>query len=157
MGLEVVPLLGESEREYEEVSLMFKEMYEFMKEMDLTLDLSVSGDKTWINSIRHSLDKLNMVFVAKDAEQLIGFAAGSIRLSPAFLGSKKIGYISHVYVRPKFRKSMIGKQLATELEKWLLGKNVDHIELEVLVKNEKALNFWQQLGYVVDNIRLVKK
>jgi ribosomal protein S18 acetylase RimI-like enzyme len=88
---------------------------------------------------------------------IVGFAAGNIRILPNYLGNKKVGYISHVYVSDEFKKQNIGKKLVLELENWFDEKAVAYIELEVLIDNEAAHKFWEKLGFITDNIRKIKK
>ena len=146
----------ESPNVYEALGLLFKEMYDFMRELGLSNDLTEGGEKIWVNSLKPSLSKLNAVFVAFYKGEMIGFAAGNVRISPAFLGSKKNGYVSHVYVRSTHRRSSIGKQLVDNLESWLYSKAVDGIFLEVLGNNQNAIEFWESRGYALDSTNYFK-
>lgn len=147
----------EDEKIYKRVAFLFSQMYNFMNHLGLIQRLAPNGEEAWMNTIRKSLGKLNSIYVAFDDDEIVGFAAGNIRLSPNYLGSKKIGYISHVFVDPDYRKKRIGVELVSELEKWFEEKNVAHIELEVLSKNESAYKFWERSGFVMDNFRMLKK
>jgi len=138
------------------VSELFYDMYEFMSKKGLNLKLSENGKYLWIKSIRGLLGKLNMVYMAIINDEIIGFCAGNIRLSPAFLGNKKIGYISHVYVKQKYRKNKVGVILVNHIEQWFKEKKVDFIELEVLNQNASAIKFWSSLNYSIDYIKMIK-
>jgi len=157
MSISYRPLTStEPEYVYEYVAALFAEMYKYMDNKDLKITLCKNGEKIWINSIKHSLGKLNMVFIATDKSKIIGFAAGNIRLGPSFLGNVKIGYISHVFVLPKYRGSKVGNMLSANLISWFKNKKVNLVELEVLNKNTTALNFWEKLGFEVDNVSMKK-
>lgn len=147
----------EAEPVYGKVSELFAEMYSFMNEMDLVLTLSPNGEKLWIQSIKASLGKLNKVYVAIIKDEIIGFAAGNIRLAPHYLGGRTLGYISHLYVQKEYRKLHVGHNLGLELISWFEQRNVAHVELEVLAQNAGALAFWNKLGFSIDNIRMHKK
>lgn len=158
MGISVRSLTpNEDEEYYQRTAYLFSRMYEFMNDLGLVQQLVPNGEDIWMNTIRKSLGKLNNITVAIEDGQIIAFAAGNIRLLPNYLGSKKVGYISHVFVDPEFRKRMIGKELVQELETWFEEKNVSHIELEVLSKNKAAFNFWEKFGFEMDNFRMIKK
>lgn len=148
---------NEDEEIYQRTAFLFSRMYEFMNDLGLVQQLVPTGEEIWMNTIKKSLGKLNNIVVAIEDDVIIGFAAGNIRLLPNYLGSKKVGYISHVFVDPEFRKKMVGIELVKELESWFNEKNVAQIELEVLSKNKNALDFWERSGYVIDNFRMLKK
>lgn len=146
----------EDEENYKRVALLFSQMYDFMNSLGLDQHLVPNGEELWINTIRKSLGKLNSIYVAIYDYEIVGFAAGNIRLLPNYMGSKKVGYISHVYIDPEYRKKMIGHELVMELEKWFKKKEVAQIVLEVLSKNESAYKFWERSGFVMDNFRMLK-
>jgi ribosomal protein S18 acetylase RimI-like enzyme len=87
----------------------------------------------------------------------VGFAAGNIRLLPNYLGNKKVGYISHVFVTDNYKKQKIGNKLLAELENYFAEKTVKIIELEVLIENNSARKFWEKMGYISDNLRMIKE
>lgn len=142
---------------YNRVAYLFSEMYKYMDTKGLVYKLTNNGEFLWINTIKKSLGKLNMIAVATHEETIVGFAAGNIRLLPNYLGNTKVGYISHVFVIDSYKKKNIGRKLVSELENWFADKSVNTIELEVLVNNNSALQFWETLGYKSDNLRMVKE
>lgn len=77
----------------------------------------------------------------------VGFGAGLIRFAPDYLGSQKVGYISHVYVAPGNRCGGIGRALVLTLERFFECRGVSSIELQVLAGNPVAHAFWRSLGY----------
>jgi ribosomal protein S18 acetylase RimI-like enzyme len=148
---------SEDDALYDRVAYLFSEMYKYMNTKGLVYKLTNNGEFLWINTIKKSLGKLNMITVATHEEAIVGFAAGNIRLLPNYLGNKKVGYISHVFVIDSYKKKNIGRKLVSELENWFADKSVNTIELEVLVNNNSALQFWESLGYKSDNLRMVKE
>lgn len=157
MEIEIKPLSPDDpDRVYKRVGEMFVDLYDIMVKKGLTYYLAENGEKIWLNSIKPSLGKLNIVFLAYDGDKIVGFISGNIKLSPAFLGSEKIGYVSLLYTDSKYRKSKIGQLLFSELENWFWEKEVRRIELEALSGNEAGLNICLKLGYKVDIIRMYK-
>jgi ribosomal protein S18 acetylase RimI-like enzyme len=148
---------SEDDALYDRVAYLFSEMYKYMNTKGLVYKLTNNGEFLWINTIKKSLGKLNMITVATHEEAIVGFAAGNIRLLPNYLGNIKVGYISHVFVIDSYKKKNIGRKLVSELENWFADKSVNTIELEVLVNNNSALQFWESLGYKSDNLRMVKE
>jgi ribosomal protein S18 acetylase RimI-like enzyme len=132
-------------------------MYKYMETKGLVHKLADNGEFQWINTIKKSLGKLNMVVIATYEETIVGFAAGNIRLLPNYLGNKKVGYISHVFVIDSYKNQHIGQKLVTELENCFVEKSVKMIELEVLIGNNSAIQFWEKMGFYSDNLRMIKK
>jgi len=146
----------DNQETFDEIARLFKDMYAFMAEKGLHISLATNGENLWLNSIKKTLNKLNVIYYAVIDNQIVGFSAGNIRLMPAFLGSKKIGFISHVYVTPETREKGTGINLASSLEAWFHNQHVDGIELEVLHLNEGAVKFWQKMGYTHDLLKMIK-
>lgn len=158
MKVEIRPMTNdEPEYVYKKVGEMFTDLYQIMGGTGLTFSLAKNGETIWLNSIKSSLGKLNMVFIAFDGDKIIGFISGNIRLSPAFEGNKKIGYASNLFIEQEYRKSKIGHLLFDKLEEWFREKQVDRMEAVALNNNKPGLNFCLKLGYKVDLIRMYKK
>jgi len=148
---------SEDDNIYNRVAYLFSEMYKYMDTKGLVHKLADNGEFLWINTIKKSLGKLNMIVIATDEETIVGFAAGNIRLLPNYLGNKKVGYISHVFVIDSYKKQHIGKKLVTELENFFIEKSVNIIELEVLIDNNSARHFWEKMEFYSDNLRMIKE
>ena len=158
MEINIRPLSSsEDDNTYNRVAYLFSEMYKYMGTIGLVHKLTDNGEFLWINTIKKSLEKLNMIVIATHEETIIGFAAGNIRLLPNYIGNKKVGYISHVYVSDEYKKLNIGKKLVEELENCFVEKSVKTIELEVLIENISARKFWEKMGYKSDNLRMIKE
>lgn len=132
---------------WEEVEKLFKEMYQFMTDHGLQLPLSENGPAQWIGSVKKGLGRFGIVFVCVDEGEITGFSHGSIRLSPDYLGNKKMGVITHVHVKDEHRKKRSGAALVKALEEWFAKQQVHSIELQVLSANNSAISFWEKLGY----------
>jgi len=157
MKIEIRPLTAkEDEMIYNQLSQLFLEMYTFLKELGLTQNLAPNGEVTWLNSIKRFLGKINVVYIAMNGDKIIGFSSGNIRLNPSFLGSQKIGYISHIYITPLYRNINLGNLLFLEVEDWLIENKVNQMELEVLIKNEGAMKFWSKMGYRTEYVKMTK-
>jgi len=157
MEIDIRPLSSsEDNNTYNRVAYLFSEMYKYMDSIGLNNKLTNNGEFLWINTIKKSLGKLNMVVIATHEDTIVGFAAGNIRLLPNYLGNKKVGYISHVFVTDNYKKKKIGIRLLAELENYFAEKTVKTIELEVLIENKSACKFWEKMGYISDNLRMKK-
>ena len=157
MKIDIRPLTAkEDDVIYNQLTQLFLEMYTFLKEIGLTQNLAPNGELIWLNSVKKFLDKLNVVYIAMNGNKIIGFSTGNIRLNPSFLGSQKIGYLSHVYITPLYRNMNLGSLLSLEVENWLIKNKVNQIDLEVLIENEGGMKFWSKLGYTAEYVMMTK-
>lgn len=131
----------------EQTETLFKRLYEYMAGKGLFLPLVPGGEKMWLHSLLPTLSKFGVVWLALDGDEVIGFAQGTVKLLPNYLGGGRVGMISHVYVDPEVRSYGIGSKLVERVENWFIMKKVDSIELQVLYRNECGRSFWEKLGY----------
>ena len=129
------------------VEKLFIEMYDFMKQHGLILDLATDGSHKWIETVKKSLGRFGVLFICTLNEEDIGFAHGSIRLTPDYLGNRKTGVITHIHLVDKFRGQGAGIALVKSLEQWFSDQKVHSVELQVLSENHPAIGFWKKLGY----------
>jgi GNAT superfamily N-acetyltransferase len=130
-----------------DVQSMFAEMYKDMLGHGLLLELTEDGSEKWLASVTKSLGRFGILLLCFDETDGLGFAHGSIRLTPDYLGNKKVGVINHVFVREKGRGAGAGETMVKTLEQWFKSKDVHSVELQVLAENTPAIGFWQKLGY----------
>lgn len=141
-------LIQKDDPAFEAVERLFEEMYAYMREHGLMMDLADDGTARWIRGVKNALGRFASLQLCLAGGEVVGFAHGSIKLAPDYLGSHKLGLVSHVYVQPAFRRSGAGRALVTELENWFREQGVKAIELQVLSPNAAAAEFWECLGYV---------
>lgn len=134
------PVMGQVEN-------LFKEMYAYMQDHGLMLELDKDGPEKWIGSVKRTLKRFATLQVAYHDDEAIGFAHGALGMAPDYLGSKKIGVVTHIYVKPAYRSRKIATGLLEGLEQWFRDQQVHSIELQVLSRNLEAMNFWRKMGY----------
>jgi ribosomal protein S18 acetylase RimI-like enzyme len=142
---------------FRQVEVLFQQMYNYMYNHHLLLPLSENGAELWTKQIQKSVGRLQALVIAQDANSIIGFGVGAIRLTPDYLGNKKIGFITHIFITPEKRIHGIGKKIVNKLEEWFLENTVDSIELEVLMGNDSGIEFWKKLGYQGNLIKMRRK
>jgi len=87
-----------------------------------------------------------LAVVARDGDQIIGYAIGRITMLPSFFAHRRRGYIHDVYVRDVYRRQGVGRRLVEEILAWLRRKGVTLVELTVASNND-AVRFWERLGF----------
>jgi GNAT superfamily N-acetyltransferase len=141
----------------EAVGHLFTMMYEEMERHGLMVPLRGGGAGIWLKGIAPALGKLSLLVAAIDGEKVTGFAHGSLKFTPDYLGNKLVGAVTHIYVLPEFRSRGIARKMLDELESWFKGKGVHSIELQVVNRNEGAHKFWEACGYTTELKQFRKK
>jgi GNAT superfamily N-acetyltransferase len=129
------------------VEKLFQAMYEYMGKHGLIIGLAADGANAWIKGAKKGLGRFGVIFIASLGDDIIGFAHGSIRLTPDYLGNRKVGVITHIFVEGANRNKGIGEKLVRKLEDWFKKQEVDSVELQVLSANQTGIRFWEWLGY----------
>ncbi len=97
-----------------------------------TAEFADSGTMTWL------LERIETA-----ARRLFNFIFRRPRPNVEATG----GYIAGVFVRDHLRRSGIGKSLVIAAEDWLRARGIQTCDLQVLITNQLALEFWEDLGY----------
>ena len=140
----------------DEVEILFRELYRHMRDTGMLLPFARDGGTRWRVSTEKTLGRFSRLMVALQDDRVVGFAHGTIRFAPDFLGGKKVGYIPHVYVAASVRSKGIGALMIRELEEWFRQQDVHSFELQVLCENTAGIAFWQRLGYKKELLQMRK-
>jgi len=82
--------------------------------------------------------------VAAIGSKIIGFIIG------AEISSTKVRILM-ISVSKNYRRKKIGKTLLEKIEKIILNKGINEIDLEVRTRNTSAIKFYQKNGYVIED------
>ena len=96
-----------------------------------------------------------LVLVALDEGRVVGYSSSEIRGRRYKPG--KWGAVYDVAVTARYRRRGIGGEILREILKWFQSRNIDHVELEVLAKNQVAYSFWKKHGFTDYRHRLFKQ
>ena len=66
------------------------------------------------------------------------------------------GYISSIYVKPKYRGQGIGTALIGQVESWAKAKGAKSIKLDVSRVNESAISTYEKSGFVTTRYQMDK-
>ena len=142
---------------FQQVEVLFKQLYDVMREQGLRSNLQTIGSEIWLRQLKKTSGRFHALVIAEELGNVIGFGVGAIRLAPTYLEIKKVGLITHINITPEKRRNGVGRQIVNELEIWFSKNKVDSIELEALVNNESGVRFWEMLGYKKNLIKMQKK
>lgn len=102
---------------------------------------------------RAASDPTEMMLVLEQDGELCGFIWGSLM---ATLVDSRVGYIKNVYVAPHLRGSGQARRLMQAIEDWLWAQGAEKVMLDASVVNERAVSFYEKVGYDVERVRMVK-
>ncbi|MDX1958971.1 MAG: GNAT family N-acetyltransferase [Leptospiraceae bacterium] len=126
------------EEDIEDIFQMICELAEFEK---LTHLVEITKEKLKKDLITDS--SIQALVAIQDSER-VGYAIYFYNYS-TFLGKKGI-YLEDLYVRPKFRKLGIGKNLLLKLIEQAKNEDLGRVEWSVLDWNKSAIDFYVSLG-----------
>ena len=89
-----------------------------------------------------------ILLIAEVDNQSVGFILGQIT-SPflPFSKIKKIGEIAICWVNADFQGQGIAAKLVEATEAWFIKQGIKYVELQYIVGNTKAENFWSKQQY----------
>lgn len=126
---------------------LFKNYYAYFESLGVRLPLASNGGQLWMEAAMQSLGRLSVLPLALAGEKVVGFAQGTVKLLPDYLGAHKVGVVQHVYVTEAYQRQGIAEKLVKALQSWFDEKQVQSVELQVIAGNDKAMAFWKKLGF----------
>ncbi len=139
-----------------QIEPLFVKFYKYMEGTGLNFPLPSGGEKIWLDAIKKTLNRFSKLIVATQDDKVIGFIHGIVRLTPAYLGSKKVGFMNGMYVSPEYRSKGIASRMAKKLEAWYVEEKVHSIEGEVLIQSEGVVKFWRKQEFEQKIVKIQK-
>ena len=108
----------------------------------------------WITESIEQHGKKTMVFVAETEQgERLGFA--TVSHSTHFTGEGQ-AYIGELATSEEAEKRGVGKSLAQACEQWAREQGYRILSLATGAANERALGFYRHMGYLDEDVTLVK-
>jgi ribosomal protein S18 acetylase RimI-like enzyme len=103
----------------------------------------------------HVRSRNKITIVAEYNAKIVGYLLGSKDSRPPVFKTKYLGFVSDIAVTNGMRNKGIGSALINEFMLWAKDHGLDYFVLQVEVKNEVGLKFYDKLGF--DTIMHVRK
>ena len=87
------------------------------------------------------------ILVAEGGGEIIGRIVGVIIKPSPYARPERIGNIDEAYIKEKYRRMGIGKELFDRLLKWFKERGIKRLELSVDARNEIGVNAWRKFGF----------
>lgn len=101
--------------------------------------------------------KNGMVFVAETNQVSIGYSLVLIKDNVRVYHISKIGYISDLFVKKKYRSGGISSKFKYEAIKWFRKKGIKHISIAVHKENKLAYSIYKNWGFIDYHVELRRK
>lgn len=96
---------------------------------------------------KHIYSKNGMVHIAEVDKKPVGYSIIFIKHNFPFFYLKKIGYISEIFVKKKYRGKDISSRLKDEAIKWFKEKGIMYISIAVYDDNRMAHEIYKKWGF----------
>ncbi len=96
------------------------------------------------------------ILVAKDNEEIVGFALLRVNQSPGYpsIQNRVYTYIDDIGIAKKVQGKGIGRKLFAACKKWAQERQSEQLELTVWEFNQKAISFYESLGMETINRKM---
>ncbi|WP_440135050.1 N-acetyltransferase family protein [Chitinophaga sancti] len=130
------------EKDFPAIFLLIREFASFQQ----------SSDKVSITPAQMAADKdLFQAFVAESNGVIVGFATF---FWSYYSWSGKALYLDDLYLQPGYRKQGIGKALLQAVIELARSRNCKKVRWQVSNWNRNAIEFYQKMGAVVDDVEI---
>ena len=133
-----------------DVDALLDRIREFLEEQT-RLEIAFTPRPGWQAGCRTLIEKVTVsdnyfLDVVKDAGALAAFHLYGFTDEPLFAASRQ-GYIADLYVAPAFRRRGWGRRMVQHALDRLRQKGVHFVQLNVLLTNPGAFQFWRAIGF----------
>jgi ribosomal protein S18 acetylase RimI-like enzyme len=100
------------------------------------------------------------IYFLEIENKLVGIVAGIIEITPPASAVetlvRKAGRVEELYVDPGYQKFGFGKILMTKIQAYFEKNNCQVMRVEAFAPNQKAIGFYQKMGFGPRNIDFMK-
>lgn len=137
------------------IAPLWRALYKHQEIHGMLLKLPEDAYEQWAASFVPVLDRFASIFVAEIDEKFVGFLACKIRSLPPHFGEFPVGFISDVFVDENYRGYNIGRKLMDKAVDWFQQNGIARIELQVIMNNVHAREFYRRMGWVEELVQMV--
>jgi GNAT superfamily N-acetyltransferase len=145
----LIKIIEAEEKHILDITRLWKEFIRFHIDIDpiwIPNEEAEDGQREEQTKPLMASDK-GLVLAALDGDEVIGYSISEIKDPPRGSTRTEYGYIHHMAVTEKYRRTGVGEQMFNEILKWFRSKGMDRIELDITSKNHVSRSFWGKLGF----------
>lgn len=96
------------------------------------------------------------IFLAEKDTHVLGMLICRFQTIPEAFVLHRKAYIGETMVYSEYQGMGVGERLYVHAETYFKEKGADHIELQVSVKNPKAIAFWEKRGFEASTKHMIR-
>lgn len=141
------------------VKLWRKFMKYHLKLSPFYMKLVRNAHREWIKYMKaKKLGKKNsVVFVAVKDKKLIGYATANVKKNKPIYKLKRYGVFGSFFVLSEYRGKGIGTMLKNKVFEWFKSKKIKHVEIGIMVGNERVKKLYERWGFKDYSIDMRRK
>lgn len=147
----------------EETTKMLVDFHKYLIKIDtwrifkLDKDYGEKQLEALTKSVKENKGKGKFILV-KSGQEIIGYVVGYVLQDKKSLETYpwKRGYIDELYIKEKYRKMGIGKELLSTMINHFKSKNCDTIGFNAMIANKNAIAFYEKMGFERRSLFLAK-
>ena len=151
-------------REYQpedaqQVEICFVELQNFLHRLEPRVLEGQAAKQYFVFMFARCAETAGKVFVAEVEGQVVGFVCVWGKVSSEDLDEEPVEYafVSDLVVLPAYRGHRLGHELLQKAEEFARSQGAVTLELQVLAKNENALQLYNRHGFRTYHLLLTKK
>ncbi|MBM0066398.1 GNAT family N-acetyltransferase [Alkalicoccobacillus gibsonii] len=94
------------------------------------------------------------IFIAESGGDKLGYI--ELRIQDDYFTNRKQAYVSAIAVSEKSEGKGIAKILMNHAEEWAINQGLTQVSLDVFLKNKKAIDVYEHLGFQKEIVKMVK-
>lgn len=99
----------------------------------------------YLHSFFNSKEKI--VFVAEQANEIVGYIFGLVKKKPPVFEENIVGEIGDTFVREDMCRKGVGEALVKTALEWIKQKELKSVELNMYPDNKVSAAFWDKMGF----------
>ena len=127
---------------------LWKQLSEEHARLDERYALRSEAEIVWARWAGQRLrDEASIVLVAESGSECVGYLLGHAGEAQPIFEQRAYATITDLFVAPEFRRKGVGSKLMEEALAFFRSRDLKHIRLNVLAKDEETRAFYEKQGF----------
>jgi GNAT superfamily N-acetyltransferase len=162
-----------TEEDWPRLAPLWRRLYEHQRAHGMLLELPPDAFELWRASLQPLLGRFAFVLLAEPRGAAecsdpaggsglagataapLGFLAGRVRSQPPYFGGQPAGFVGELFVEEAQRGRGVAGALLDASVEWFAERGVARVELQVLVGNTSAREFYRRRGWKEELVQVV--
>ena len=148
MGEAEVSIRRAKSRDMAFIVELWKKLSEEHAKLDERYELRPEAEIVWARWAGQRLrDEASVLLVAEKGADYVGYLVGHADEAQPIFRQRSFATITDLFVVPEFRRQGVASKLLEEALAFFKSRDLEHVRLTVLVKDETARAFYEKHGF----------